>query len=328
MIRNFGEYDHQEVHLYEIENDNYAIGMMDYGATLVYWVDKRLKQNIVLGFDNVESYIDNPAYLGATIGRVCNRISEGKYELDGKLYHLDKNDKGNTLHSGLSGFGHRMYRGRIEDNAIIFDIYSENGEGGFNGNVSFEAKYILEDNGLRFIGTAESDEDTIFSPTNHSYFNLNGSGSALEHMLQIDSDEFVPIDQNGLAKDETQSVEYTPFDFRKEKQVGKDIRNPYEQLIKGCGYDHHFIIEGEGYRHFVTLSNNQLELKIYSTLPGLQFYSGNFLNNPFVANEGLCFETQFVPNAINGKQFEKPILFKNVAQKYETFYELNVLDNE
>lgn len=147
-------------------------------------------------------------------------------------------------------------------------------------------------------------------------------------MLQIDSDEFVPIDQNGLAKDETQSVEYTPFDFRKEKQVGKDIRNPYEQLIKGCGYDHHFIVEGEGYRHFVTLSNNQLELKIYSTLPGLQFYSGNFLNNPFVANEGLCFETQFVPNAINGKQFKKPILFKNVAQKYETFYELNILDNE
>ncbi len=327
MIRKFGVYENQDVHLYEIENDHYAIGMMDYGATLVYWVDKRVKQNIVLGFDNLDSYIDNQAYLGATIGRVCNRISEGKYELDGKVYHLDKNDKGNTLHGGFSGFGHRKYQGRIEDNAIIFDIYSENGEGGFGGNVSFEAKYILEENGLRFVGIAESDEDTIFSPTSHAYFNLNGSGIALEHILQIDSDEFVPIDQNGLAKDETQSVEFTPFDFRTAKKVGDDIRNPYEQLIKGCGYDHHYIVEGEGYRHFATLSNGSLELKVYSTMPGLQFYSGNFLNDPFEPNAGLCFETQYVPNAINGKQFEKPILFKNIAQKYETFYELNVIDN-
>lgn len=327
MIRKFGEIEGNIVHLYEIENEHYAIGMLDYGATLVYWTSKQAKQNIVLGFDHFDSYIDNAANLGATVGRVCNRIGNGEYTLNNVTYHLDKNDKGNTLHGGSCGFAHRMYSGKIEDNSIIFTFDSPNGEGGFNGNIHFGAKYTLEETGLRFTSTVCSDEDTIFCPTNHAYFNLSGEETILNHMLQIDSEEFVAIDQNGLAQDETYSVEYTPFDFRNPKLVGENIREPYDQLIKGSGYDHHFIIEGEGMRHFATLSRNNLELNVYSTMPGFQLYSGNFLSEPFVPNGGICIETQYVPNAINGDSFDKPIIYKDKEQVYETFYELKVVPN-
>ena len=323
MIKEFGKLENGEIiHLFEIENECFKLGMTDYGAALVYWIYKKTNTNVVLGFDTLEPYIDNGAFFGATVGRVCNRIGNGEYTLNAETYHLDKNNKGNTLHGGSLSFGHRKYEGRIENNSIIFDFDSLDGEGGFGGDIHFKAIYTLEENGLRFSSSVLSDKDTIFCPTNHAYFNLNGKGTVLKHLLQLDSNEYVPVDSNGLAQDEKESVEYTPFDFRNLKEIGKNIGEPFEQLIKGSGYDHHFIVEGEGLRHFAKLQGDSLELNVYSTMPGLQVYSANFLEEPFNPNDAICLETQYVPNAINSKLFEKPIVYKDIIKKYETFYEL------
>lgn len=325
MVKEFGTLDDGTiVHLYILENDHYEVGMMDYGAAIVYWKEKVTGRNIVLGFNSLDPYIDNGAFYGATVGRVCNRIGNGTYTLNGEKYTLEKNNKGNTLHGGSTGFGHRMYTAKQEGNTITFHIDSYDGEGGFGGNLSFDAIYTLEERGLRFTSRGVSDKDTLLSTTNHAYFNLDGKQTVYDHYLQIDSDEIVPIDQNGLSLDETFEVEHTPFDFQTPKKVGQDIHEPFEQLIKGSGYDHHFIIPGNGMRHFATLKVDDLELNVYSTLPGAQIYSGNYLTD-FENGGGICIETQYVPNAINSENFEKPILYKDIPLEHETFYELTVI---
>ena len=319
-------------HLYSLENDYYRITMSDYGATLVSMIDKKTGIDIVLGYNSVDGYLKTCPYMGATVGRVCNRIGKGSFKLNDKTYHLMTNDRGNTLHGGLVGFASKIWVPEIKETALIFTLESPDGDEGFPGKVEVKAKYELINDKLIFTWSGISDQDTLLSLTNHAYFNLAGprSLSVLDQELKINSEQIVDVDENGLAEETTSEVKDTPFDFRKYKKIGKDLNKENPQLKNGQGYDHHFIISGTGLREAARLKGNGLELIVSTDLPGLQLYSANFLEGNSLGKEGgifpkhsaVCLETQYVPNAINYEKYDKPILLKGKEMIHQTIYQV------
>ena len=319
-------------HLYSLENDYYRITMSDYGATLVSLIDKKTGIDIVLGYNSVDGYLKTCPYMGATVGRVCNRIGKGSFKLNDKTYHLMTNDRGNTLHGGLVGFASKIWVPEIKETALIFTLESPDGDEGFPGKVEVKAKYELINDKLIFTWSGISDQDTLLSLTNHAYFNLAGprSLSVLDQELKINSEQIVDVDENGLAEETTSEVKDTPFDFRKYKKIGKDLNKENPQLKNGQGYDHHFIISGTGLREAARLKGNGLELIVSTDLPGLQLYSANFLEGNSLGKEGgifpkhsaVCLETQYVPNAINYEKYDKPILLKGKEMIHQTIYQV------
>ena len=312
----------------------------NYGATLIALKvpDRDGKiGDVVLGYDNVESYEKGTSYFGGTIGRYGNRIAKGQFTLDGKMFQLPTNDGPNCLHGGKIGFNKRVWAGvdRSRANAQVLELSytSEDGEEGFPGKLQVRVTYTLaqDKNELRIDYEATTDKDTVINLTNHSYFNLTGTPSKdiLQHELVLDARQFTPVDATLIPTGELRAVAGTPFDFSKATAIGARINQDDEQLKFGRGYDHNWVLErtakgGLQVAAEVFEPSSGRVLNVLTTEPGIQFYSGNFLDGTAVGKggqtyghrTGLCLETQHFPDSPNHANFPSTEL--KPGQTYRT----------
>jgi aldose 1-epimerase len=304
-----------------------AVRIITLGATVqALSVPDRDDNNadIVLGYDNAQKYLDAPQYFGATVGRYANRIANGRFTLDGKDYSLPTNDGPNHLHGGPRGLDKVVWTLQSAAGGsparAVFTYTSADGDGGYPGTLEVTALYALDDrNELTIEYHATTDKPTIVNVTNHSYFNLAGEAgdaSVMDHRLTLLADRFTPVDATLIPTGEKRDVAGTPFDFREAKAIGRDIRNgSSQQLLFGRGYDHNFIVNGESgkLREAVRLVDPESGrvMELFVTAPGVQFYSGNFLDGTTVGKtgrvyrqgDGLCLEPQVFPDAPNQPDF-------------------------
>jgi aldose 1-epimerase len=293
--------------------------------------------DIVLGHETLEGYVPNPPYIGAIVGRYANRIANGTFTLDGKAYTLPKNDGPNTLHGGTEKtFNKVVWDGEPlkGKTGVVFTYLSKDGDDGFPGNLKLKVTYTLtESNELVIDYEATTDKATPINLSQHSYFNLagEGNGDILNHELMLNADRFTPVDKNLIPTGELRPVKGTPMDFTTSTRVGARINDNYEQLVLGHGYDHNFVInrKGEGLvlaaRVYEPTSGRVMEVS--TTQPGVQFYTGNFLDGTVIGKEGhaykknfgLCLETQHYPDSPNHPAFPTAIL-----KPGETFRETTV----
>ncbi len=328
--KDFGTRDGRPVILYTLTNSHgVEVHAMNYGGIIQSLrVPDRKGQlaDIVLGHDTSEGYMPNPPYIGAIVGRYANRIANGSFTLDGKTYTLPKNDGPNTLHGGTTRtFDKVMWEGEPlkGKNGVAFTYLSKDGEEGFPGNLKVTVTYTLTDsNELVIDYTATADKATPINVSQHSYFNLKGEGNGdiLDHEIMINADKFTPVDKNLIPTGELRPVKGTPLDFTTSTKIGARVDDSYEQLVLGHGYDHNFVInrKGEG----MTLAARVYEpttgrvLEVSTTQPGIQFYTGNFLDGSVTGKQGhvykrrygLCLETQHFPDSPNHPEFPNTIL--------------------
>lgn len=325
--RSFGTTkDGTEVTLYTITNKNgMSFSAIDYGANLVSLLvpDKNgVPEDIVLGFDDVAGYEVNGCFFGAFIGRHGNRIGKAKFELNGKTYELEKNDGENNLHGGTPGYHQVMYQTATTDNSITFMRVSPDGEQGYPGNLDISLTYTLtDDNELKLDYEAKSDQDTLCNLTNHSYFNLKGhkGGEITDHIVTIKANGFTGTSDDLIPDGTIVDVTDTPMDFRKPRRIADEIDSSYDPIVLAGGYDHNFVLDKpEGaYAKVaeVTEETSGRRMEVYTDLPGMQLYSGNFIvkengkeGHVYTKRTGLCFETQYFPNSINVPAFTPCIL--------------------
>lgn len=288
--------------------------------------------DVVLGYDNLSDYLDDITFFGALIGRYGNRIAKGKFSLAQKDYTLAKNNGENHLHGGIKGFHKVIWTAKIigNENAehLELNYLSRNGEEGYPGNLSVRVVYSLsENNDLKIEYSAETDQDTVINLTNHAYFNLAGSGTILNHQLQINADKYTPTDHTLIPTGELQNVKNTPFDFISPTAIGERINQMNEQLEYGNGYDHNWVLNKTENEFSLAATVFEPEsgrtLEIFTTEPGIQFYAGNYLENVkgkdgkiYQKNEGFCLETQHFPDSPNHKHF--PIVILRKGEPYST----------
>jgi aldose 1-epimerase len=291
-------------------------------------------QDVVLGFTKPEDYFNgNPYFFGALIGRYGNRIANAKFTLEGKTYELDKNDGPNSLHGGKEGFDTKIWTVEPVKDAqfptLKLTYVSADGEEGFPGKLTTTVLYTLtDDNALEISYEATTDKATVVNLTQHSYFNLSGNftQSITDHELQLKAEKFLPVNSTIIPNGEEKSVKGTPFDFTVSKPIGKDINSDDEQIRLGQGYDHNWILEGKGLRTIATVYHpaSGRVMEVMTDQPGVQFYSGNFLDGKYETKtggkyekrNGFCLETQHYPDSPNQKAFPSTEL--KPGQKYQT----------
>lgn len=337
MIKSFGEWRGKPAHIYEISNGSLSVGISDVGAAVQYIQVKTPSgfTDVCPGFDDAGEWAKSGTYLGATVGRVANRISGAKFSLGGKMYNLSRNDGQNCLHGGEDGFDKRFFKVLTEGaqgddwrgNMLQLSLFSPDGDMGFPGNLNLLVTYKLEGSSLGIIYKARSDKDTLWAPTCHAYFNLGGASAAASScgdMLRINADCFTPSGAGLIPTGEVRRVEGTPFDFRDFRAMGERIDEKDEQLAIAGGYDHNFVLRGE---HAACAFSREsgIKLDIYTDMPGLHFYSGNFLggNSAFGAlapRAAYALEAQFFPDAANIPSFEKPLLKAGEGQTHRIEY--------
>ena len=335
MKKLFGKYNQEDTYLYTLENENISFSVSNYGATLVSLVDKKSGIDVVLGYDTCEEYVNNGGYLGASVGRVANRIQDGKFELNGTVYTLAQNDRGNHLHGGLVGFDKKIWNTKEEDNAITFTYTSQDGEEGYPGTLQVTIVYTLLEDGISIKASGTSDKDTLFAYTNHAYYNVNGEGEINDNVLEIYADTYGPCDENALSLEERLPVDGTPFDFRNPKEIGPCFESDHPQITQSGGvFDHHFAVNGNGMREMVRCKGKTLTLMMESDFPGFHMYTANFKeplkgkNNVYYKGRAsICFEAEYYPNGINYPSvLEKPIVKANKTLANEIRYHL--INNE
>lgn len=324
----FGTFTGAEVYLYTLSNDlGLEVAITTYGGaiTSLKVADRNgALGDIVLGFDTLEEYTSNALYFGGLIGRYANRIALGKFSLNGVDYQLPQNNGANHLHGGFKGFDKRVWNASEElksDSAVLhLSYFSEDGEENYPGNLSASVAYSLFENELSIEYRATSDRDTIVNLTNHSYFNLKGEGTILDHELMLSADSFTPVTKDLIPIGEIRSVSGTPMDFRKSRAIGSQLHDEYDQLGFTGGYDHNFVLNDwngalrSGARLYEPTTGRVLEM--LTTQPGMQFYSGNFLDGSFAGKRGfvykrytgLCLEPQHFPDAPNQPNFPPTVL--------------------
>ena len=324
--------DGQEVSLYTLTNAHGAeVSIITYGARVqsIKVPDRHGKLgDVVLGYDNLDGYLKDTAYFGAIAGRYANRIAHGEFKLDGVTYHLPLNDGPNSLHGGFKGFDKRIWTAKDvstpQEEALELTYLSKDGEEGYPGNLTARVVYTLTPtNELRIEYWATTDKDTIVNLTNHSYFNLDGEGNGdiLGEILMINADHFTPIDPTFIPTGEIRSVAGTPFDFRKPTAIGARINEDNQQLKFAKGYDDNFVLNRGGKKGLVLAARvydktSGRELEVLTTQPGLQFYSGNFLDGTIHGKGGVayghrfgfCLETQHFPDSPNHPNFPSAVL--------------------
>lgn len=336
--------DGTPVSLYTMRNANgITMQVMNYGGiiTSLKTPDRNgVLVDVVLGYDSLDAYVANNPFFGALVGRYGNRIAKGKFELDGKEYDLVKNNNGNHLHGGRKGFDKVVWK--IEeipsekDVALKLSYLSKDMEEGYPGNLDVEITYTLTDeNALKIDYKATTDKKTVVNLTQHSYFNLNGGkGDVLDHKVSIKADSFVPVDSELIPTGELQAVENTPFDFRTPVAIGEHINDDHEQIRFGLGYDHTWVIKGEGLKPAAEVydSLTGIEMMVYTTEPGVQFYTGNFLNGSITGKNsvvykqrtGFCLETQHFPNSPNQENFPSVVLSPGETYASQTIFQFDV----
>ena len=303
----------QNVYKYTI-TDGITAEIIDKGATLVALKVKNKDggvTDVALGAKNASGI---GGYIGATVGRCANRIGGGSFTLGGKKYELYKNDGENTLHGGQEGFDKKLFSAKTFGNSLMLSYVSADGEENFPATLYFTMKYTVKGEALIIEYYAESHGDTVFAPTNHSYFNLSGEadGDICDNVLTIRADKFLPVDKNLIPTGEERSVFGTPFDFTSPKAIGRDLNADDEQLKIAGGYDHNFCITD---KHCATAFSEKtgVVMDLYTDMSGVQFYSGNFLGGEegksvYKKRSGFCLETQFYPNAVNMPEWKSPVL--------------------
>lgn len=325
--------------MYTFENKNgMVMEVTDFGATLYSLIVPDKDENpidVVLGYDSTEEYMGpSGTGFGATIGRNGNRIGKAEFTLNGKTYQLDKNNNGNNLHSGLDYYHYRMWTVKeTTENSITLSLHSPDGDQGFPGNFDVDVTYTLtDDNELKIDYNGAADADTVINMTNHSYFNLNGhaSGNILEHELWVDADAFTATDDKLIPTGEIRLVEGSPMDFREKKLVGRDIDADYDALNYAGGYDHNWCLNNNGeFKKVIEIFSDLsgITMEVYTDLPGVQIYAGNFLvaepgksGTTYKKRQGICFETQHYPDAINHDNFPSPVVKKGEVYKTTTVY--------
>jgi aldose 1-epimerase len=297
--------------------------------------------DVVLGYDNVADYIKSSPYFGALVGRYGNRIALGQFTLDGKQYTLATNNVPNSLHGGVKGFDKVMWSAKCYQSAdgpsLELTYLSHDGEEGYPGNLSVTAVYTLtDDNSLKLVYTATTDKATVLNLTHHSYFNLAGKGDILNHSVMIPADKFTPVDSTLIPTGELKPVAGTPFDFRTPTTIGARIGQDDDQLKFGKGYDHNWVINkptGEmGLMARVTEPTSGRVLEVYSAEPGLQFYSGNFLDGTLTGKGGwvyqfrnaFCMEPQHFPDSPNQPSFPSVVLRPGETYHNTIIYKFSV----
>ena len=319
---------------YTLTNDNgMAVTILTYGAIIQSLTvpDKNGDPaNVVLGFDNTDDYATKSPYFGAIVGRYANRIAKGTFTLDGQTYTLPINNDPNSLHGGDTGFDKQLYAARpftAEDGpALELSRTSPDGEEGYPGALTYAVTYTLtQDNVLRIAYTATTDKATVVNLSNHSYFNLagEGSGSIVDHVLHLNASHYTPVDETLIPTGEIAPVAGTPFDFTTAKAIGQDLRDGSDaQIVIGRGYDHNFVIDRTAGDTALALVARVEEptsgrvLEVHSTEPGVQFYSGNFLDGTFAGTSGKVYrqtdafalETQHFPDSPNQPDFPSTVL--------------------
>ncbi len=330
--------DTKKVYLYELTNKNGVQAYFtNFGARIVgLWVPDHTGKlcDIVLGFSKAVDY-NNPKepFFGTIVGPFGNRIAKGKFKLDGKDYTLAVNNGPNTLHGGFRGvhFAHWTLK-KSDPSSLTFAYTLPDGQEGFPGNIHMEVTYTLNDNNeLMITYRAETDKKTVINLTNHAYFNLNGEGSGtiLDHQLQLFANQYTPVDSTLIPTGQLAEVKGTPFDFTSPKTIGKDLNTDDRQLTYGKGYDHNFVLskekEGEWYKAaHVVGDKSGIIMDILTTEPGIQFYSGNFMNEQVQLKNGkkdsfrtaFCLEPQHFPDAPNQASF--PTTIVNPGEIYQT----------
>ena len=327
---------------FTITNKNgMSISLLDYGAIVqaicVPNKDGEVK-DIALGFDDVASYEVNGCFFGAFVGRHANRIGGARFELNGTEYKLLKNDGENNLHGGDPGYHKLMYRGDTAgDNSVFFERVSPDMEQGYPGALELKVTYTLtDDNEFKIEYFARSDADTIYNPTNHTYFNFLGhdGGDITHHTLKINADAITEASADLIPNGNLIQVEGTPFDFREPKDIYVDIEADNIHLKNAGGYDHNFCLKKEpreyGYAATVSEKTSGISMDIYTDLPGMQFYSGNFIEHEegksgtvYTKRSGMCFESQFYPNAVNVPSFVSCYLPKGEEFNSTTTYKFS-----
>lgn len=309
--------------IYTLKNDKIQATITNYGGIVMSLQvpDRSGKMgDVVLGFDKPDGYLKgNPSYFGALIGRYGNRIGHAKFKLNGKEYTLAKNDGDNTLHGGLKGFDKRYWQGKQDGNTKLTLTYTSlDMEEGFPGTLTATVTYsLLPTGGLRIEYMAKTDKPTVLNLTNHSYFNLAGAGQGtiLNHEILINADRFTPVDKGLIPTGELRPVAGTPFDFRSAHKIGERIDAKDEQIQFGKGYDHNWVLNKQGVAlglaARVTEPTSGRVMEVYTTEPGVQFYTGNFLDGTINGKGGkayphrgaLCLETQHFPDSPNHPSF-------------------------
>jgi len=342
----FGTVPEGRVDLYTMTNSRgMEVRAMNYGGIIVSLrvPDKKgVLADVVLGFDTLDAYLNNKPYFGAIIGRYANRIANGKFTLNGAGYRLARNNGMNSLHGGLKGFDKVLWRGeQFENNqgiGVVFTYTSKNGEEGYPGNLKAKVTYTITDQSeLQIEYQATTDEATPVNLTNHSYFNLvsEGNGDILKHNLILNADRFTPVDSTLIPAGELRAVAGTPFDFTKPTAIGARIDTNNEQLAIAHGYDHNFVLsrKGSGLELAGRVHEQQTgrALEVYTTEPGVQFYTGNVLDGTITGKHGhaynkhagLCLETQHFPDSPNHSNFPWTILKPEQTYHSRTVYKFS-----
>lgn len=326
------------VPIYTLKSAQIEVRVMAYGAKLVSikTPDRNGKMaDVVLGYDTLEGFLnDTSTHFGSIVGRFGNRIALGKFTIDGKTFQIPINNGVNALHGGPMGFDRYVWEGKEVPNGVEFTHVSPDGDMGFPGTLTAKVKYTLVGSTLHIDYSATSDKATVVNLTNHAYFNLHGDdqGNILDQKLEVNADRFTPVDSGLIPTGVLAPVGGTPLDFRKSEVIGTRIESDFEQIKLGGGYDHNFVLNGNAgtlrLAAIVTDPESGRKMTVETTEPGIQFYSGNFLDGTFTGRHGVkygkhsgfCLETQHFPDAPNHPSFASTLLRPGVTRHSTTTF--------
>jgi aldose 1-epimerase len=335
--------DGAAVPLYTLKSAHLEVRVTAWGAKLVSvrTPDKNGKvQDVVLGYNTADEYLaDSKTFFGSIVGRYGNRIAGGKFTIDGKTFQVPLNDTTNALHGGPVGFDQYLWTAKEVPNGVEFTHVSPDGDMGFPGTLTAKVKYTLVGDTLRLDYTETTDKPTVVNLTNHAFFNLHGDdqGNILDHVIELNADKFTPVDDKLIPTGVLQPVAGTPLDFRKPEVIGARINADDDQIKKGGGYDHNWVVNGTPgtLRVAAILTDPQSgrRLTVETTEPGIQFYSGNFLNgtvtgrygNKYEKRSGLALETQHFPDSPNEPSFPSTVLRPGVTRHSTTTFTFTVV---
>lgn len=336
----------EEVYIYTLQNNNgISVSICEFGAAIVKLCVPDKNGNIadiIGGYDCLSSYEDGDGYQGAIVGRFGNRIAKGIFTLDGATYKLYINNGENHLHGGKIGFSHKVWASDIslsDDCAtLMLSLVSPDGDEGYPGELTVRVTYTLDSDSLTISYSATTDKKTVLNLTNHSYFNLAGydSGKIFDHIIKISADRFLPTDAGLIPTGEITSVEGTPFDFRSPKAIGRDFYSNDINLKNALGYDHCLVFDEsvceDEPKIIVTEKSSGRVMEVYTTMPAVHFYTGNFLNNPDYPFKGnypqatqnaFCLETENMPDSMNHENFTDCTL--DAGKTFESFTKFRFL---
>ncbi len=343
--------DGDSVGFYTLKNDNgIEITFTNYGQRIVslHAPDKNGEfEDVVLGYGALKEFVEKPNYYGSIIGRYGNRIGKGTFKIGDTIYDLVKNNGENHLHGGTKGFESVVWKvENFSNTEITFSRLSPDMEEGYPGNLNVEVVYTLNnDNELKIEYKATTDKTTVVNLTNHSFFNLKGEGNSdvLDHVVMLNAAFYTPVDEGLIPTGQIDKVADTPFDFTTPKTIGSDIDSDFEQLKIGKGYDHNYVInetpkneEGLKFAAKVTEPNSGRTLEVYTSEPGVQFYTGNFLDGsdigktgkPYLFRGSFCLETQHYPDSPNKPDFPSTLLNPDEIYETTTIYKFGVTTSD